>query len=143
MSIRELLSDSFGVIGRELPLGLAALTEVLSEKVVRITVDEESIDVRVDRGSLEAEPASEIVADASIVTGSQTISDVLAARVSLRDAVLSGKLHVKAELSSVSTLHEGLLVYTHAAVRCPGFLLLLARFEDHRTNRAEAPRTET
>jgi hypothetical protein len=110
---------------------------------VRITVDEESIDVRVDRGSLEAEPASEIVADASIVTGSQTISDVLAARVSLRDAVLSGKLHVKAELSSVSTLHEGLLVYTHAAVRCPGFLLLLARFEDHRTNRAEAPRTET
>jgi len=114
------------------------LVAALARRVIRVEVDAESIDVSVREADVVVEQASRAACDTRISTTARTILDVLEARASLRAAVLDGRLRVIAELASVESLHEALLSYTHAAVRCPGFPSILARFQRLAARPAEA-----
>jgi hypothetical protein len=125
--IAGLLLESFAVIRAELSPAFGLLLTALARQTIRIEVDDEMLEVRVDGDELCVASTVFGSPSARVATELATILDVLDARVSLRDAVLENRLRVVAELASVEVLHEALLLYTHAAVRCPSFPELLER----------------
>jgi hypothetical protein len=124
-----LLWESFGLVQRGLPSAYRSLAASMTGLRVRISVTSEAFVVGVEDLVLFVAAATSEASTARIETDAQTILNVLDARVSLHDAVLTGALRVTAALEHLAALHEALLTYTHAAVRCPGFAELLVRFK--------------
>jgi hypothetical protein len=98
----------------------------LSGRSVELCVGAERFHLAFTPGHARVEPAGP-GADVLLLTGRHVIADVLDARLSLTEAVLTDALEVVAPLSSLGVLHEGLVTFIHGAVRCPSFPSLLAR----------------
>lgn len=128
-SVAALLAESFRVLGVEAPAAYADLRQTLSARTIRIELDTEAMEVKLVDGELGVVRERGETHEALVGVGVTTILDVLEARASLRDAVLDGRLRVVASLAQVEALHDALSSYTHAAVRCPSFPGLFARFK--------------
>jgi hypothetical protein len=124
--VGNLLAESFQALAREQPGLHARMCEQLQHRVVEARVDVERFFLCFTPDAARVE-AAERPADARILTGRRALADVLGARLSLTEAVLTDALEVVGPLVSLMALHEGLVTYVHGAVRCPSFPSLLAR----------------
>jgi hypothetical protein len=123
-----LLRESFELLKRGLPSAYRSLAASMVGLRVRISVSSEAFEVGVENSVLLVSTATSASSTALIETDARTILSVLDAQVTLHAAVLSGALRVTAALEHLAALHEALLTYTHAAVRCAGFAEVLVRF---------------
>jgi len=97
-------------------------------QTIRIMLDGEVITIAFDqRPNLPApsEPASPCV---HLTTNTQTILDLADARLSVLDAILSGRLDLRGEAGELALFYEALLTYLRGAVRCLSFPSLLDQF---------------
>lgn len=134
-TVAGLLAESFRVLAAELPPAWESFCAALDGLAVEIRVDAESFTVsfagRIAHISGIAgigDSAGIALPGARIDTTRRTIEDVLDARLSLREAVLTDALQVIAPLPVIDRLHTGILSYVHGGVRCPSFPSLLKRF---------------
>ncbi len=124
--VRRLLAESLLSLAREQPAQHALMCEQLQGHSVEVCVGTERFFLGFAPGSARVEAAGP-PAEALLVTGRRVLADVLDARLSLSDAVLTDALEVMGPLPSLMALHEGLVTYVHGAVRCPSFPSLLSR----------------
>ena len=124
--VGRLLAESFLALAREQPALHARMCGQLQDRVVETWVDAERFFLCFTPDGARVETA-ERPADARILAGRRALADVLGARLSLTEAVLTDALEVVGPLASLMALHEGLVTYVHGAVRCPSFPSLLAR----------------
>jgi hypothetical protein len=124
--VRTLLEESFAVLAREQPPASARLHACLEGLSVALRVGAEHFAVGfTGRGArLREVDGGE---RAQVSTSQRTLLEVLDGQQSLAEAVLADAVEVVGPLEILLRLHEGLLLYVHGAVRCPGFPLLLRR----------------
>lgn len=130
-SVAGLLAESFAMLRDELPAAYERMCSRLSERAMEIRVDDERFLVQIGAGGarVRALGAEEDARkDASITTSTRAIQDVIEARRSLVEAVLTDEVQAVAPLDSLVEVLSGLTVYVHGAVRCPSFPRLLERF---------------
>jgi hypothetical protein len=65
---------------------------------------------------------------AELVTSRNTILNILDARLTLAEAVLSDAIVLKRHVDDLIAFHDGLMTYVRGAVRSPSFPRLLDRF---------------
>jgi len=129
--VAGLLDESLAVLQREQPAIYARLCEALVGLRLDIRVDRESMSVGFEPAGhrVTAEViAMEGPAGARFRASRGAVLDVLDGRISLAEAVLSGRLEAYAPLPRLLELHDALLLYVNGAVRCPSFPALLDRF---------------
>lgn len=124
--VGSLLAESLTALAREQPALHARMCEQLQGRAVEVRVDAERFVLGFTPGHARVEPGGR-EADAVILTGRRALGEVLGARLSLAEAVLTDALEVVGPLASLMALHEGLVTYVHGAVRCPSFPSLLTR----------------
>jgi hypothetical protein len=127
-----LLDESLSVLQREQPASYARLCETLAGLHIEIGVDGEWMIAGFEPGGHRV--AATIAAAGTAAAGARfrasrtAVLDVLDGRLTLAEAVLSGRLEAYAPLARLLELHDALLLYVNAAVRCPSFPALLDRF---------------
>ena len=124
--VGRLLAESFVALAREQPALHARMCEQLQGRKLEVCVGAERFLLDFTPDSPRVEPAGP-PADTLLLTGRRVLADVLGARLSLGEAVLTDALEVVGPLPSLMALHDGLVTYVHGAVRCPSFPALLAR----------------
>ena len=125
----RLLARSFTVLAREQPEAHARLCQQLGGLALELRVDGE----RFAAGfSAEGAWVQDVEGNepVRVATRGGAILDLLDARLTLADAVLSDAVEVVGPVDILVRLHEGLGVYLHGAVRSPGFAGLLQRLRD-------------
>lgn len=122
----KLLAESLVALAREQPRQHARLCEQLQDRTVEVRVEAEHFLLRFAPEGARVERAG-APSEARVLMGRRALGDVLAARLSLAEAVLTDAVEVVGPLDTLMALHEGLVTYVHGAVRCPSFPSLLAR----------------
>jgi uncharacterized protein with NAD-binding domain and iron-sulfur cluster len=123
--VASLLAESFRALASEMPEPSARMGQLLRGLSVALEVDGERF-----AADFSAEPRVRSCSGEEPVRMATTraaILELLDGRRSLSDAVLEDAVSVVGPLDSLLRLHEGLRVYLHAAVRSPGFAVLLKR----------------
>jgi hypothetical protein len=129
--VAGLLDESLSVLQREQPASYARLCEALASLHIEIHVDGECMIAGFEPGGhriAESAVAPTTAADARFRASRGAVLDVLDDRISLAEAVQTGRLEAYAPLVRLLELHDALLLYVNAAVRCPSFPALLDRF---------------
>lgn len=134
-----LLREAFKILARELPAGYAAVCAQLHDERVRLKIDDEAeFTVDFDQSTARVSTIASSdghTADAdehtAVITASKrAILDILDARTSLARAVLDGRVGALASLARLDRLRAGLVICTHAAVRCDSMPRVLTRFRE-------------
>jgi hypothetical protein len=126
-----LLNESLSVLQREQPASYGRLCESLAGLRIEICVDDERMSVAFEPGGHRVAgqiAAPEPAAGARFTASRGAVLDVLDGRISLAAAVLTSRLEAYAPLRRLLELHDALLLYVNAAVRCRSFPALLDRF---------------
>ena len=130
--VAGLLDESLAVLQREQPALYARLCEALAGLQIEVRVDRERMIVGFEPGghriAAEIAGAEPSAAGARFRASRGAVLDVLDGRISLAEAVLTGRLEAYAPLARLLELHDALLLYVNGAVRCPSFPALLDRF---------------
>ena len=130
--VAGLLDESLLVLQREQPASYARLCEALADLRIEIRVDAEWMSVGFEPGGHrvagESAAAEALDAAARFNTSRDAVLDVLDGRITLAEAVLTGRLEAYAPLARLLELHDALRLYVNAAVRCQSFPGLLDRF---------------
>jgi hypothetical protein len=137
-----LLDESLSVLLREQPASYARLCDALAAIRIEICVDGERMIVGFESGGHQVTGQSAAAPSAAVGArfraGRGAVLDVLDGRLTLAEAVLNGRLEAYAPLGRLLELHDALLLYVNAAVRCRSFPALLDRFRAGAAERAAA-----
>jgi len=130
--VAGLLDESLSVLQREQPASYARLCEKLASLRIEIRIDGECLIAAFEPGGHrvagESTAAQTAAAGARFRASRDAVLDVLDGRINLAEAVMTGRLEAYAPLAHLLELHDALLLYVNAAVRCPSFPALLDRF---------------
>ena len=123
----DFLATSLQALDRELPQAYALLCTHLAGQQLAIEVDGEMVGLSFagGRARLLARAAPATV---HVVTSRALIFDLIDARCTLLQAVLSDRLLVRGAPQELLAFHDGLLAYLHGAVRAPSFPPLLRAY---------------
>ena len=128
--IAALLAQSFALLARERPNAWARFCDRLGTRVVSITLANERFVVvpHDDELRVATEPEPELVPTVELHCDGPTILAVLDDELDLASAVRHDRVAVRGPLDAVAAVHDALVAYVHAGVRCPGFSRLLSEF---------------
>jgi len=145
----DFLARSFDVLAREHPPAHARLRRCMDGRVVHLEVDGHPVDVRFETtgirvdtprpGARHAGAYTEADTGAALAAGDPgrdepvmlarldraTILDLVDGVVSLPDAILADRFHLRADVDTIARFHDALLLYLRGALRCPGFPALM------------------
>lgn len=121
----EFLAASLELLADEQPRSHARLCDHMAGRAVRFEVDGRAVLVRFERGGARLERDGVDPAATIARLDRSTILDLVDGAVSLPDAILADRFHLRAELDDVARFHEALLAYLRGALRCPGFPALM------------------
>lgn len=128
-SAGQFVKTSLAILQVECPPAYERLCQQLSGQTARLQIDGEPIDLLFQDNQVKvAVPSDDLAPDTYLETSWQTVLDLVDARLSLDQAVLSNAVAVKGEVATVAQFYEGLHLYPSGAVRCPSFPLLLEHF---------------
>jgi len=116
---------------REHLASYARLCEKLASLRIEIRIDGECLIAAFEPGGHRVageSTAAQTAAGARFRASRDAVLDVLDGRINLAEAVMTGRLEAYAPLAHLLELHDALLLYVNAAVRCPSFPALLDRF---------------
>ena len=129
--IATLLERAFEVLRGACPRAHAEMARRLGESTVRLSVDGEVFDVRVEKGIPRVHsPHGE--ASVCVRTTRAAVRSVLAGRRTLADAVCADEVRVEGRLADLVTLLEALEAFVHGAVRCDEVAQLYDEFQNER-----------
>jgi hypothetical protein len=129
--VAPLLERAFAAIRHDCPGAHAALARRLAGATVRLAVDDEVFDVDVHGGAPRVR-APEGPPSVSVRTSRAAVSDVLAGRRSLADAVWADDVEVTGSLGDLVDVLEALEAFVHGAVRSGEATRLLDEFQGER-----------
>jgi hypothetical protein len=112
---------------QEYPAAYFLLCGQLAPRRVRLVIDGESVTLAFDPSGVYVLSGAQD-STAELITSRQTILDVLAARLTLAEAVLSDAIVLKGHVDDLTAFHDGLMTYVRGAVRSPSLARLLDRF---------------
>jgi len=121
------IATSLIALRQECPTAYFLMCGQLASRRVRLVIEGESVTLAFDPSGVHVLPEAKESA-AELVTSRQTILDVLDARLTLAEAVLSDAIVLKGHVNDLTAFHDGLMTYVRGAVRSPSFARLLDRF---------------
>jgi hypothetical protein len=127
------IETSLITLRREYPAAYFLLCRQLVSLEVHLLIEDESIPLRFAPDQAILLPAPE-QPDAELRTTRQTILDVIDARLTLDEAIMSDAIHLQGEVEVLRRFHDALITYVSGAVRCPSFPELLTRFRQAATS---------
>ena len=129
--IATLLEQALDGLRGGCPGAHAAMARRLGGSTVRLSVDGETFDVRVERGSPRVcQPDGD--ASVSIRTSRATVHAVLAGRRTLVDAIRADELSAVGRLPDLVSLLAALEAFVHGAIRCDAIARLYHNFQSER-----------
>ena len=126
-SLTWYIGASLVALRQECPTAYFLMCSQLAPRRVRLMIDGESVTLAFDPSGAHVLPVAQNPT-AELVTSRRTILDVLDARLTLAEAVLSDAIVLKGCVDDLTAFHDGLMTYVRGAVRCPTFPRLLDRF---------------
>ncbi len=121
------LEQSFAALRDEIPGALTEMCRSLQRRAVLLTVDGERVALRFGRAS--ATIVQELfVPDIEVRTDAAAILDLVDARCTLHEAILTDRLFLRGTPDELLAFHGGLMAYLHGAMRAPSFPHLLRRY---------------
>jgi hypothetical protein len=126
-SLTWYIGASLVALRQECPTAYFLMCGQLAPRRVRLMIDGESVTLAFDPSGARVLPVAQNPT-AELVTSRRTILDVLDARLTLAEAVLSDAIVLKGRVDDLAAFHDGLMTYVRGAVRCPTFPRLLDRF---------------
>jgi hypothetical protein len=121
---RRLLGAALDALRREAPAHRDLLCGTLAALAVNLHVDREALGVRAAAGGLAiTEPAAS--ARVTIRTDLATAYALLDARLTILEAVRTGRLDARGSAIDLAVAAEALSVFLHGLVRCPSGAVLL------------------
>ncbi|MCZ7545140.1 MAG: hypothetical protein M5R40_17160 [Anaerolineae bacterium] len=122
--VSALIDESLTILRRECPRAYGLLCDLLAPREVLVQIDDEATAVNFGADAITIAPAPRHPC-VRLTASRQTLLDLLDARLSLIDAVLSGDVLLQGDIDDLARFHEGLLTYLRGGVRCPSFPGLL------------------
>jgi hypothetical protein len=118
-SLGEYVAALVSRLGERDPALLARLGEVVGGRCARISLDQETVEVRFERaGVVVSEPTMGEV-DGEGSTDRHTTLDLLDGRLEVTDAILAGRLWVKGEVDSVTRIFQAIEILLDGSTRNP------------------------
>ena len=108
----------------------------LSPRIVRLCVDDEEVALAFFGSDVRSITAASAHVD--VASNRTTILAILAAELTLHEAVMAERLTMRGSCDDLQAFHDGLLLYIHGAVRAPSFPALLREFRTERAAEIEA-----
>jgi ubiquinone biosynthesis protein UbiJ len=126
---RTFIETSLRTLRREFPAAYDLLCAQLTPLEIHLLIEDESIPLRFrfDQAIILLAPEQP---DAELRTTRQTILDVIDARLTLDEAILTDAIRLQGEVEVLQRFHDALITYVSGAVRCPSFPELLTRFRE-------------
>ena len=127
VGISEFIKTSLETLSDEFPNAYLLLCTQLTFRTVLLVVDREKVAMTFDpRGAHILQQLRNPAVQ--LYTTRQTILDIIDARLTLHEAVLTDAILLQGAVGDLAAFHDGLLTYVRGAVRCPSFPALLDRF---------------
>ena len=129
--IATLLARAFETLQSDCPRAYARMVQRLGESTVRVTVDDETFDIRVEHDVARVlDPRGSTAV--SIRTSRATVRDVLAGQATLTDALYGDELRADGRLTDLVAVLEALEAFVHGAARCDTIAQLYHEFQSKR-----------
>ena len=122
------LQDSLTHMQGECPPAYAQLCQLLAPRQVQLSVDREELWMGFAPAAISVQPGQAANASVHIRLPRQVILDMLDAKLTLQDAILTGRVSLQGDLHHLTLFYEGWLTYLRGAVRCPSIPDLLERY---------------
>ncbi len=126
--VATLLTRAFEVLGSGCPRAHAEMARRLGSATVRLAVDDETFDVRVERGAPRIYPPDGMPT-VLVRTTRAALKAVLAGRRTLADAVRADEVRAEGRLPDLVALLGALEAFVHGAVRCDKIARLYDDFQ--------------
>jgi len=126
------LERSLALLAEEHPRSHRRLCDHMAGCTVQFEVDGRAVAVRFEPGRAWLSRARDARATTFARLDRATLLDLVDAVVSLPDAILADRFHLRADLDDVVRFHDALIVYLRGALRCPGFPALLRAYREGR-----------
>jgi hypothetical protein len=118
-SLGEYVAALVGRLGEEEPALLARLGEVVGARCARISLDQETVEVRFRAGRVVVTEPTIGEADGEGGTDRYTTLDLLDGRLEVTDAILEGRLWAKGEVESVVRIFLAIEILLDGSTRNP------------------------
>jgi hypothetical protein len=129
--IATMLERAVDVLRGGCPRAHAEMARRLGSATVRLAVDDETFDVRVERGAPRIRPPDGMPT-VLVRTTRPALRAVLAGRRTLADAVRADEVRAEGRLPDLVTLLGALEAFVHGAVRCDAIALLYRDLQSER-----------
>jgi hypothetical protein len=129
--IATLLAHAFELMQSDAPGAYAEMARRLGRSTVRIAVDDDIFDVRVEHDVPRVRDPHDH-ATVSVRTSRATVRDVLAGRRTLAGALRADELRAEGRASDLVAVLEALEAFVHGAVRCDAVAQLYHDFQRER-----------
>lgn len=141
----DLVERSLAALRREHPEAYGRFGRTLAGTTVALRVDGEAMTLAFDGEASLHRGAS--AAPVEFTATCAALLDLVQGRLSLRDAVRSGRADLRGAVPALARFDEALMLYLHGAVRSPTFPALVrelaALANSHAGARARGPMGET
>jgi hypothetical protein len=126
------------------PAAAARLRETVGDRRARIRLDDESVDVRFRGGGLDVRESRRGKVDGEGATDRQTVLDLLDGWIEVKDAILDGRLDVRASPEDVHRIFVAIEIVIDASARAPALQELARDFRGDPCRKARGrPRPAT
>lgn len=127
--VSEILRSAFGILERDQPAAFFRVAQELDDLTVHLMVDGESFTAGFadDRPHI-LDPAPDTTFSAEATTSRRTILDLCDGRIRLLDAVMRGRLEVRASEARLLRMSRAVTAFSEGAVRARRMRALLERF---------------
>jgi len=122
------LERSLELLADEQPAQHRRLCERMAGEAVHFEVDGRRLVMRFEAGGVALDARLPVDGATLARLDRSTVLDLVDGVVSLPDAILSDRFHLRADLEGVVRFHDALLLYLRGALRCPGFPALLSAY---------------
>lgn len=130
-TLREYIRELVDRLDAADPAAGYRLREVTGDRIARITLDDEAVDVRFEgRRLVISRPARQRVPDGTGATDRQTTLELLAGRREVTEAILEGLIDVRGETEDVLSMFLAIEIILDTAARAPALQALARDYEN-------------
>ena len=140
LKLGEYIAALIAALGVANPAGLARMRQVVGERLARIILDDETVDVTFGPAGLRVQTA---IAEAAVTgvgaTDSATVLALLDGYLEVADAILDGRLHVSGAPEDITRMFIASEILLDTSPRTPALQALAARFRSERRDQRGIP----
>jgi hypothetical protein len=138
-SLADYLAALIDRLGEEEPALLARLRQVIGARRARITLDQETVEVRFQEGGLVVTEPTNTTVDGEGGTDRSTTLDLLDGRLEVTDAIVEGRLWATGEVESVARIFQAIEILLDGSTRNPDLQRLALEYGEDPCRHARPP----